>query len=138
MAKILALDIGTKRTGVAETDALQIIASPLPTIQTANLLPFLANYCTTENLECLVIGEPVRHSGEPSQVEDFIQQIIAKIKAQFPALNIERQDERFTSKMASAAIAESGLPRKKRQSKMLVDQVSAVLILQSWLAKPKF
>ena len=133
MAKVLALDIGTKRTGVAETDPLQIIASGLPTIETTGLLEFLRRYVTTEQPECLVVGEPKRLHGVASEVEVFIQSLLTQIKVLFPELKIERIDERFTSKMASAAIAQSGLSKKKRQNKALVDEVSAVIILQSWL-----
>lgn len=134
MAKVLALDIGTKRTGVAETDPLQIIATGLKTIETTQLLPFLNEYITAEKPEALVIGEPKRLHGEASQVEAFIRQQILKIQKTFPALAIHRVDERFTSKMASQSIAQSGLKKKQRQNKALIDEVSAVLILQSWLA----
>lgn len=133
MAKVLALDIGTKRTGVAETDPLQIIATGLPTLETAALLNFLQGYVAKEQPECLIIGEPKRMHGTPSDVEQFIQTVIQQITARFPTLKMVRIDERFTSKMASAAIAQSSLPKKKRQNKALIDEVSAVIILQSWL-----
>ena len=137
MAKVLALDIGTKRTGVAETDPLQIIASGLPTVATNELIEYLTHYVTAERPELLVVGEPKRMHGAHSDVEVFIQSLLKRVSTKFPELKIERIDERFTSKMASAAIAQSGLPKKKRQDKGLVDEVSAVLILQSWLAKKK-
>jgi len=133
MAKLIAFDIGQKRTGIAETDSMQIIASGLKTIQTSELLSFLATYIDSEMPECLVIGEPKRLHGVPSEVEPFIQKQINKIKAKYPSLVIERMDERFTSKMASQAIAQSGMSKKKRQNKALIDEVSAVLILQSWM-----
>ncbi len=135
MAKIIALDVGTVRTGVAETDPFQIIATGLPTVATKELLTFLKTYIPRENPECLVVGEPKRMHGEASEVEGFISQKIAEIKKLFPALRIERMDERFTSKMAAQTIAQSNLKKKQRQNKALVDEVSAILILQSWMGK---
>ncbi len=133
MAKVVALDIGTKRTGVAETDPLQIIATGLKTIETAKLFAFLKDYIETEKPEALIIGEPKRLHGAPGQVEAFILQQIQKIQKLYPSLPIHRVDERFTSKMASQSIAQSGLKKKQRQNKALIDEVSAVLILQSWM-----
>ena len=138
MAKLLAFDIGKKRTGLAETDPLQIIASGLKTIPTSEIMNFLKDYCKDELPECLVIGEPRRLHGVPSEVEPFIQSQIRKIQAKFPLLNIVRMDERFTSKMASQAISQSGMPKKKRQNKDLIDEVSAVLILQSWMENQNY
>jgi putative Holliday junction resolvase len=135
MAKIIALDVGTVRTGVAETDPFQIIATGLPTVATKDLLTFLKAYIPRENPEYLVVGEPKRMHGEASEVEGFISQKIAEIKKLFPALRIERMDERFTSKMAAQTIAQSNLKKKQRQNKALVDEVSAVLILQSWMSR---
>ena len=133
MGKVIALDIGTKRTGVAETDALQIIASGLTAISTSEILSFLSEYIKNENPDVLVIGEPKRLHGVHSEVEVFIREKIEQIRKAFPDLRIDRVDERFTSKMASQAIAQSGMSKKKRQNKDLIDEVSAVLILQSWL-----
>ena len=135
MAKVIALDIGTKRTGVAETDPMQIIASGLTTVETPNLLKFLKDYVQIEKPELLVVGEPKRLHGESGEIETFIQQIITKLKQQLPNLLIERIDERFTSKMAFQTMIDSGLSKKKRKDKALVDQVSATIILQSWLDK---
>ena len=135
MAKIIALDVGTVRTGVAETDPFQIIATGLPTVATKDLISFLKTYMAIENPECLVVGEPKRMHGEASQVEGFIGQKIAEIKKLFPSLRIERMDERFTSKMAAQTIAQSNLKKKQRQNKALVDEVSAVLILQSFMIR---
>ncbi len=135
MAKIIALDVGTVRTGVAETDPFQIIATGLPTVATKELLTFLKAYILRENPECVVVGEPKRLHGEASDVEVFISQKILEIKNLFPALRIERMDERFTSKMAAQTIAQSNLKKKQRQNKALVDEVSAILILQSWMWK---
>lgn len=133
MPKVLALDVGKKRTGVAETDPFQIIATGLPTIETSQLLPFLKNYIEKEAIETLIVGEPKRMHGVPSDIEAFISPLIIKIQKLHPALKIERVDERFTSKMASQAISESNLPKKKRQNKALIDEISAVIILQTWM-----
>lgn len=135
MAKIMALDIGKKRTGIAETDPFQLIATGLPTVETQKLLPFLSQYLAEENPELLLIGEPKRMHGVPSEVEGFIKETISKIKKRWPTLPIERVDERFTSKMAAHAISQSGLTKKKRQQKGLIDEVSAVIILQTWLER---
>lgn len=135
MAKVLALDIGKKRTGVAETDPMQIIATGLPTVETQNLLPFIEVYVEKEKPDCIVIGQPRRMHGALSEVETFISQFIRKLAQKLPHIRIEREDERFTSKMASAAISQSGLSKKKRQNKALVDEVSAVIILQSWMSR---
>ncbi len=133
MAKILAFDIGTKRTGVAETDALQLIATGLTTIPTTDILFFLKDHQESEPVERLIIGEPKRLHGEASRVEQYIKEVITQISRAFPHLKIERIDERFTSKMASQTIAQSGMGKKKRQNKELIDQVSATIILQTWL-----
>ena len=135
MAKVLALDIGTKRTGIAETDPFQIIATGLKTISTTELLFFLDDYLKAEDLECLVVGEPKRLHGVASDVEKYIGEIVNQIQKAFPKLKIERIDERFTSKIASQTIANSGLKKKKKQNKALIDEVSAVIILQSWMQK---
>jgi len=135
MAKIIALDVGTVRTGVAETDPFQLIATGLPTVPTKDLISFLNKYIPVEKPECLVVGEPKRMHGVASDVEPFIIQKIAEIKKLFPDLRIERMDERFTSKMAAQTIAQSNLKKKQRQNKALVDEVSAVLILQSWMSR---
>lgn len=135
MAKVLALDIGRKRTGVAETDPLRIIATGLPTVETINLLPFIKAYVEQEKPDCIVVGQPRRMHGEASEVETFITEVIRKITKRFPNIRIEREDERFTSKMASSTIAQSGLKKKKRQQKGLIDEVSAVIILQSWMSR---
>ena len=133
MGKVLALDIGTKRTGVAETDPLQLIASGRTTIETTSLLFFLDDELKKEPVDVLVIGEPKRLHGAIDDIGHYINQVIEQIKKAFPGLPIERVDERFTSKMASQAIAQSGLKKGKRQEKGLIDEVSAVIILQSWL-----
>lgn len=133
MARIMALDCGTKRTGVAITDELQLIASGLTTVETERLLSFLHNYTKMEQVECLVIGKPKQMDNSDSESEPFIQALIRQISKEFPDLNIDRVDERFTSKMAFQTMIDSGLKKKKRQDKSLVDEISATLILQNYL-----
>ena len=129
----MALDCGTKRTGVAITDELQLIASGLTTVETERLLSFLHNYTKMEQVECLVIGKPKQMDNSDSESEPFIQALIRQISKEFPDLNIDRVDERFTSKMAFQTMIDSGLKKKKRQDKSLVDEISATLILQNYL-----
>lgn len=138
MAKIIALDVGTKRTGVAETDPFQIIATGLPTLDTSQLLPFLAQYVATEQPKALVIGAPVRLHGEASDIETYIANLIVQIKLAHPMLPIYRVDERFTSKIAAHTLSLSGLSKKKRQEKGRIDEISAVLILQSFMQQNRF
>lgn len=138
MPRILAFDYGTKRTGIAVTDPLQIIATALTTVHSKDILIWLADYYKNETVTELVIGEPRDMMNRPSAVEQQIVGLIRKIKLQFPELKIERYDERFTSKIASQTILDSGLKKKDRQNKELVDSVSAVIILQSYLESRKF
>ncbi|WP_313375815.1 Holliday junction resolvase RuvX [Chishuiella sp.] len=134
MARILALDYGGKRTGIAVTDELQIIASPLDTIETSKLLEFLKQYIAKENVSDIVIGLSVRFSGELNEIENKILPFIEKFSTEFPAIKVHRENEMFTSKMASRAMFEGGMKKKKRQEKGMVDKVSAVIILQSFLS----
>lgn len=134
MSRILALDYGGKRTGVAVTDELQIIASPLDTIETSKLMDFLKQYIEKENVSDLVVGLSIRFSGELNEIENQIQPFLKKFSEQFPLIKIHRENEMFTSKMASRAMFEGGMKKKKRQEKGMVDKVSAVIILQSFLA----
>jgi putative Holliday junction resolvase len=135
LARILALDYGEKRTGIAVTDELQLIASGLTTVETKNLFDFLNSYITTESVERIVIGEPKQKDGSPSSIENDIQSVLAKLKKKFPNMAIERQDERFTSKIAVQSMIASGLKKKKRRDKALVDEISATLILQAYLER---
>ena len=135
MARILALDYGSVRTGVAVTDELQLIASGLTTIATADLKDFLKGYLEQESVACIVIGEPKQMDGSPSESEMHIRPFIQQLRALFPEIRIQRQDERFTSKMATTAMLESGLKKKQRQNKALVDEISATLILQAYLER---
>lgn len=133
MARIIAIDYGTKRTGIAVTDELQLIASGLTTVATKELIPFLKKYFAEEDVEMMVIGEPKRMSGEASDVEVDIVRFRESVEKIFPTIRIVRQDERFTSKMAFQTMIDSGIGKKKRQNKALVDQISATIILQEYL-----
>ncbi|WP_029035042.1 Holliday junction resolvase RuvX [Salinimicrobium terrae] len=135
MGRILALDYGTKRTGIAVTDELQIIASGLTTVSTAELLPFLKKYFTEESVELVLLGEPKQMDYTASHSEINIQEFLKKFTENFPEMKLERVDERFTSKMAFQSMIDSGLKKKQRQNKALVDEISATIILQSYLYK---
>ncbi|SFU64839.1 putative holliday junction resolvase [Pustulibacterium marinum] len=133
MARILAIDYGTKRTGIAITDELQIIASGLTTVNTPELISFLKDYCATENVETIVIGEPKRMNNEASQSEVHIQKFLEKLQIELPHIPTERVDERFTSKMAFQSMIDGGLKKKQRANKALIDEISATIILQTYL-----
>jgi putative Holliday junction resolvase len=133
MARVMALDYGKKRSGLATTDSLQLIASPLTTVETPKLMEFFEDYLKTEKVECLVIGQPTHADGTATPLEEDIQQFIEKFVKKFPAIKLERQDERFTSQMASEVIRFSVKKKKKRREKGLVDQISAAIILQEYM-----
>lgn len=134
MGRILALDYGKVRTGIAITDELQIIASGLTTVATKELIEYLAAYLENENIDLFVVGLPKQMNNEPSESEALIIPFLKKLKAKFPQIPIERIDERFTSKMALQTMIDSGLNKKQRQSKALIDQISATIILQTYLS----
>lgn len=131
--KILALDFGLKRTGVAMTDELCMIASPLETVESVNLSAFLAGVVPKEKIHSIVIGEPKRLDGSDSHVTQNVYLLKEALEKQFPDLTICLYDERFTSKMASQAILFSGTKKEKRKDKSLIDKVSATILLQSYL-----
>lgn len=133
MGRILAIDYGTKRTGLAVTDPEQIIATGLDTVKTADAISYLKNYCSREHVDGFVVGSPKQMNNTDSESVKYINIFIKKLEKEFPGITIEREDERFTSKMASMAIIASGVKKTKRQDKGLVDKISAVLILQSFL-----
>ncbi|MDN3593379.1 Holliday junction resolvase RuvX [Zunongwangia endophytica] len=133
MARVMALDYGVKRTGIAVTDELQMIASGLTTIATSELLVFLEDYFKKEKVETVVVGEPKQKDNSASESEVFITEFLKKFTEKFPNIKLVRVDERFTSKMAFQTMIDSGLKKKKRQNKALVDEVSATIILQSYL-----
>jgi putative holliday junction resolvase len=138
MARWMALDIGAKRTGIAVTDPLRIIAGALETVETENLIAYLQKYFVQEQVELLVVGEPKQLNNEPSQSAAFIQSKVDELHKSFPQLTIKRMDERFTSKMASAVIAQSGLSKKNRERKEIIDTVSATIILQSYMESTQY
>lgn len=133
MARILAIDYGLKRTGIAVTDELQIIASGLTTVDTKTLLSFLKDYTTEEKVELFLVGEPKQMDNTASESEALIRPFIAKLEKEIPNIPIIRVDERFTSKMAFQTMIDSGLKKNQRKNKALVDEISATLILQSYL-----
>ena len=133
MPEIIAIDFGTKRTGIAATDPLQLVASGLTTLPTAEVIPFLVDYLKTHEVTCCVLGQPKRHDGSLSEVESEIKKFITQLQTKIPSLAVERYDERFTSKMALQTMLDSGIGKKKRQDKGLLDKISATLILQSYL-----
>ena len=133
MGRVIAIDYGRKRVGLAVTDELQIIATALSTVHSKDILSWLKDYCKNENVDCFVVGEPRQMNNEASEAAEFIEPFVKKLKKEFPEIPVERYDERFTSKMATQAIMDAGLKKKKRRDKALVDKISAVLILQSWL-----
>jgi len=133
MGRILAIDYGTKRTGIAITDELQLIASGLTTVHTKELIPFLQNYLASEKVELILVGEPKQKDGTHSDVEVDIQKFLSKLSKALSEIEIKRVDERFTSKMAFQTMIDSGLSKKKRQNKALIDEISATIILQEYL-----
>ena len=133
MARILALDFGKVRTGIAVTDELQIIASGLTTVNTKDIFKFLDSYLTNEKVELFVIGEPKQMNNQASESEVLIQPFIKKLRNKYPNIPIKRVDERFTSKMAFQTMIDSGLNKKQRRNKALVDEISATIILQTYM-----
>ncbi|RYY34755.1 MAG: Holliday junction resolvase RuvX [Sphingobacteriaceae bacterium] len=134
--RVMAFDYGTKRIGIAVTDPLQIIATGLDTIHPMHITDYLKKYLQTEQVVRFIVGEPKQMDNTPSQSAMHVKGFVTLLRKNFPEIPIEMLDERFTSKMASAAIAQSGMGKKARQNKELVDTVSAVILLQSWMSKP--
>jgi len=133
MGKVLAIDYGKKRCGIAVTDDLQIIASGLTTVETSKLISFLKDYVSQNDVELFVVGEPKQMNNQPSESEVLIKPFLEKLIKTFPNTPIKRVDERFTSKMAVQSMLASGLKKKKRQNKALIDEISATIILQTYL-----
>ncbi|MGA1226928.1 MAG: Holliday junction resolvase RuvX [Tamlana sp.] len=133
MGRILALDFGTKRTGIAVTDELQIIASGLTTVDTKDLMEFLKVYVKDGIVDLFLIGEPKQMNNMVSESETHIVAFIKKLEKEIPSIPIKRVDERFTSKMAFQTMIDSGLKKNQRKNKALIDEISATLILQSYL-----
>ena len=133
MSRIMAIDLGRKRCGIAVTDPLQIIANGLTTISSAQLVDFVMNYLQSEEVETLVIGEPKDMKNNPSDCSKYIDPIVNRLKKLLPNMNIVRYDERFTSVMAHQTMLDAGLKKSKRQDKELVDTIAATIILQSYM-----
>lgn len=137
MARILSIDYGKKRTGLAVTDPLQIIAGGLATVSTSELFDYLTQYVSRESVECIVIGEPRQPNGQPSENLARVQQFVNRWRKQRPDIPVEYYDERFTSVLAHQAMLDAGLKKKVRQDKALVDEISATIILEDYLRSRK-
>ena len=137
MARILSIDYGQKRTGLAVTDPLQIIAGGLATVSTSGLFDWLKAYLAKEPVERIIIGEPKQPNGQPSENLARVQQFVNRWKKAFPEVPIEYYDERFTSVLAHQAMIDGGLKKKASQDKALVDEISATIILQDYLESKK-
>ena len=133
MARILSIDYGKKRTGIAVTDPLQIIAGGLATVSTSELFDWLKAYLAKESVERIIIGEPRQPNGQPSENLQRVQQFVNRWRKAVPDVPIEYFDERFTSVLAHQAMLEGGLKKKARQDKALVDEISATIILEDYL-----
>lgn len=138
MGRILAIDYGQKRVGIAVTDESQIIANALTTVHAKDIFIFLTDYISKENVDCIVVGEPRQMNNTRSESVIFIDPFVKKLKKTFPQIPVELMDERFTSVMASQAILMAGLKKKDRQNKALVDSVSATILLQSYLEQREY
>ncbi|MBE6330342.1 MAG: Holliday junction resolvase RuvX [Paludibacteraceae bacterium] len=133
MGRILAIDYGRKRVGIAVTDPLKIIANGLTTVKSCDVLKFLSDYLSKETVELIVVGLPKTMNNEESDSMQYIKPFVEKLKKQHPNVPIEMYDERFTSVLAHKAMLEGGLKKKERQNKALVDEISATIILQSFM-----
>jgi putative Holliday junction resolvase len=133
MGRILAIDYGQKRVGLAVTDEMQIISTALTTVHVKDIWIYLADYLKKEKVDCIVVGEPKDLRNRPSDSTRFIEPFVKKLTKTYPDMLIKRFDERFTSKMAHDTMLEGGLSKSKRQNKALVDTISATIILQSYM-----
>jgi len=137
MGRIIAIDYGQKRTGLATTDEANIIATPIGTVSTQDVITFLHEFTRANRVDCFVVGEPRDFNNKASQSAIFIEPFVKRLHKEFPGIRIERMDERFTSLIATRAIREAGIKKFKRRDKALVDSVSATLILQSYMESGK-
>lgn len=137
MARILSIDYGKKRTGLAVTDPLQLIAGGLATVSTSELFEYLKQYVSCEEVERIVIGEPLQPNGQPSENLSRVQQFVNRWRRAVPHIPIEYYDERFTSVLAHQVMIDAGLHKKARQDKALVDEISATIILQDYMRSKK-
>lgn len=131
--RILAIDYGRRRCGVAVTDPLQIIANGLPTVPTAQLMDFLRDYCSREEVECIIVGEPRQMDGTPSESARYIEPFLKRLAKEMPQMKVIRRDERFTSVIAHREMIAGGFKKSDRQQKGRADEMSAVIILTEYL-----
>ena len=133
VSRILCIDYGLKRTGIAVTDPLQIIATGLTTVPSPELIPYLKNYFSKEEVELVLVGEPRNWDDSDTHATPLVQEFVRQLKKKFPQMPVRLVDERFTSRMASRAMVEMGLKKKKRRDKSLVDEIAATIMLQEYL-----
>ena len=136
MSRILSIDYGLKRTGLAVTDPLKIIATGLTTVDSKELISFLKNYFSKEQVELIIIGEPKNMDDTDTHATPFVKKCIKDLQKNFPDIPIKKVDERFTSKMASQAMIEMGMKKKQRRNKRLIDEIAATILLQEYLRNP--
>lgn len=135
MPRILSIDYGAKRTGIAVTDELQLIASGLTTVDSVKAIAFLKDYFNREKVEKVLIGDPKQMNGLPSESAPLIEAFTLKFVAEFPDMELIKVDERFTSKMAFQSMLDNGMKKKQRQNKALIDEISATILLQDYLSR---
>ena len=133
MPRIISIDYGAKRTGLAVTDPLQIIATGLTTVESKQLIPFLKDYFAKEEVELIIIGEPKNWDDTDTHATPLVEKIIKQLEKNFPKIPIKKVDERYTSKMAKDAMLEMGLKKMQRRNKKLVDEIAATIILQEYM-----
>lgn len=134
MGRILAIDYGVKRIGLAVTDEMRMIAFGLTTVATTDIMAYLTDYLQKETVDLIIVGEPKQMDNSPSESEVYIKPFLGKLAEKFPSIIIKRHDERFTSKMAFQSMLDGGMKKKKRRNKELIDEISATIILQSFLS----
>lgn len=135
MGRVLAIDYGKKRVGLAVSDPMKMIANGLTTLHPKELFDFLKEYCSKENVETIVVGYPKQMNNQASEAVRYINPFLKNLQKQFPKISVEIEDERFTSKMAQQAMIDGGMKKKQRQNKATVDKISATIILQSYLER---
>jgi putative Holliday junction resolvase len=135
MARIMAIDYGLKRTGLAVTDPLQIIATGLTTVESPKLIAFLKDYFKREPVELIIIGEPKNWDDTDTHATPLVRQVMVRLKKEFPSIPLLPVDERYTSKMASRAMIDMGMKKKRRRNKALVDEIAATILLQEYLGR---
>lgn len=137
MGRILAIDFGLKRTGIAVTDPERIIARALQTVPTHEALAFLKKYCYEEKVDCIIVGMPRKTDGTDSEISPHVKKFIAEVKKNIPGMEVKEEDERFTSVIAQRSLIYSGVKKMKRRDKSLVDMTSAAILLQGYLERIK-